>query len=289
MTTSAIYRGTIRHRRFGPVEHEFSYRVFMLLLDLDELPSLFDRYPLWSARRPAPARWRREDYMGDPERPLSDVVRDLVEEKTGDRPRGPVRLLTHPRYLGVGFNPISVYYCFDPSGERVEHAVAEVTNTPWGGRHSYVLDRGERDGKVLAGEFDKVLHVSPLMDMDYRYSLRLTEPASTLTVHIDSAKESGHAFDATLAMERRELNGRGLMAALASYPPQSLATLGRIYWQALKLKLKGARYHQPPEGATTPEETGGASASLRDTLEPAHGADRPSPRSRPAREPQEVA
>jgi len=87
---SAIYEGTIRHRRFDPIEHSFRYPLFLMYLDLDELPEVLDRYPLFSARRPALARFRREDFMGDPARPLADCARDAVEGATGARPSGPV-------------------------------------------------------------------------------------------------------------------------------------------------------------------------------------------------------
>ena len=105
MSASAVYEGTIRHRRFEPVEHEFSYRFFLMYLDLGELPGVLDPYPLWSARRRAPARFRREDFMGDPARPLDECARDAVEAATGARPAGPVRLLAGLRYLGHSFNP----------------------------------------------------------------------------------------------------------------------------------------------------------------------------------------
>ena len=111
MTASAVYEGTIRHRRFEPVEHEFRYRFFLMYLDLGELPGVLDPYPLWSARRRAPARFRRADFMGDPARPLDECARDAVEAATGSRPAGPVRLLAGLRYLGHSFNPVSFYYC----------------------------------------------------------------------------------------------------------------------------------------------------------------------------------
>ena len=117
MSDSAIYEGWVSHRRFGAVRHSFRYRVFMTLLDLDELPELFDRHPLYSARRPAPVRFRRSDYLGDPDVPLAESARRLVAERTGHRPEGPVRLLTHLRYLGHSFNPVSFYYLYDRAGE----------------------------------------------------------------------------------------------------------------------------------------------------------------------------
>jgi len=263
MNASAVYEGTIRHRRFEPVEHEFSYRFFLMYLDLGELPGVLDRYPLWSARRRAPARFRREDFMGDPARPLAECARDAVEAATGARPAGPVRLLAGLRYLGHCFNPVSFYYCFDSGGERVEAVVADVENIPWGERHPYVLARGEREGPVLSDELDKALHVSPLMGMDRTYAFRASEPGARLAVHIESRPGAAHgagpagggepapggkSFDATLNLRRRELSRPLLAGLLARYPALSLQVVAKIYAQSLRLKLKGARYFPHPEG-----------------------------------------
>jgi uncharacterized protein len=257
VTASALYEGTVRHRRFEPVEHEFSYRLFLMYLDLGELPGVLDPYPLWSARRRAPARFRRADFMGDPGRPLEECARDAVEAAIGERPPGPVRLLAGLRYLGHSFNPVSFYYCFDSAGERVEAVVADVENIPWGEHHPYVLARGEREGPVLSDELDKALHVSPLMGMDQTYAFRAGEPGERLAVHIESrpAVESrpdaggGKSFDATLSLRRRELSRSLLLGTLARYPAMSLQVVAKIYAQSLRLKLKGARYFPHPRGS----------------------------------------
>jgi DUF1365 family protein len=254
---SALYEGTVRHRRFEPVEHEFSYRLFLMYLDLGELPGVLDPYPLWSARRRAPARFRRADFMGGRGRPLEECARDAVEAATGARPPGPVRLLAGLRYLGHSFNPVSFYYCFDSGGERVEAVVADVENIPWGERHSYVLARGEREGPVLSGELDKALHVSPLMGMEQTYAFRASEPGERLAVHIESRPGRGRAagtsgaksFDATLALRRRELSRPLLLGTLARYPAMSLQVVAKIYAQSLRLKLKGARYFPLSRGS----------------------------------------
>jgi DUF1365 family protein len=250
MSASAVYEGWIRHRRFEPIEHEFRYRLFLMYLDLDELPRLLDRYPLWSARRPAPARFRRADFMGDPERPLAESARDVVEAQTGSRPAGPVRMLANLRTLGHVFNPVCFYYCFDAAGEQVEAVVADVNNIPWGERHPYVLARDGRQGTVLAQELDKALHVSPLMAMDQTYAFRASEPGERLSVQIESRPNdgTGKAFDATLSMRRRELSGPLLTRMLLRYPAMSLQVVARIYAQTLRLKLKGAPYFPHPAG-----------------------------------------
>ncbi len=248
MSASAIYEGWVRHRRFEPVEHEFSYRLFLMYLDLDELPEVLDPYPMWSARRAAPARFRRSDYMGDPQRPLAECARDAVEESTGRRPAGPVRMLANLRYLGHIFNPVCFYYCFDEAGERVDSVVADVRNIPWGERHPYVLDRGESEGRVLRDGLPKEMHVSPLMGMDQTYEFRASEPADDLQVHIESMGGTGKSFDATLSMQRSELSRATLAKLLARYPAMSLQVVARIYAQTVRMKLKGARYFPHPEG-----------------------------------------
>jgi DUF1365 family protein len=251
---SAVYEGWIRHRRFEPVEHSFRYRFFLMYLDLDELPGVFDPYPGWSARRAALASFRRADFLGDPARPLAECARDEVEAQTGRRPQGPVRLLAGLRYLGHSFNPVSFYYCFDRAGERVEAVVAEVENIPWGERHAYVLDGSRRAGTVLSDEFEKSLHVSPLMSMDQTYAFRATEPGERLAVQIESrpragGNDGGKSFDATLSLRRRELSRPLLAGLLARYPAMSLQVVAKIYLQAARLKLKGARYFPHPRGA----------------------------------------
>ncbi len=161
-----------------------------------------------------------------------------------------MRLLTGLRYLGHSFNPVSFYYCFDPGGERVEAVIADVNNIPWGEAHPYVMVRGEREGRVLSDEFEKAMHVSPLMGMEQTYAFRATEPGNELVVHIESrpGDGGGKAFDATLSLRRRELSRGLLNRMLARYPAMSLQVVAKIYAQTLRLKLKGARYFPHPQG-----------------------------------------
>lgn len=243
---SAIYEGWVRHRRHDPVSHEFRYPLFMAYLDLAELPWVFDPYPGWSARRPALARFKRSDYLGPADRPLAECVREAVVERGGAEPAGPIRLLTNLRYFGHTFNPVSFYYCFDEAGDRVESVLAEVTNTPWGERHSYLLGRAESE-RVIRGEIDKAFHVSPLMDMEHTYDWRSTEPNGRVQVHIDSRSPGGTDFDATLSLERLELSRASTRHVLARYPALTMQVIAKIYWQSLRLWLKGAPYFPHPE------------------------------------------
>jgi len=253
VSASAAYEGWVRHRRFEPVEHEFRYPLFLMYLDLAELPQVLDPYPFVSARRRALARFRRRDFMGDPAQPHDQCARETVAAVTGERPTGPVRLLAGLRCFGHSFNPVSFYYCFDEGGQRVDAVVADVRNIPWGERHPYVLARRGRRGTVLGEELDKSFHVSPLMGMDQTYSFRASEPGESIAVHIESrprAGEGGKSFDATLNLRRRELSRSTLTRLLARYPAMSLQVVAKIYAQSLRLKLKGARYHPHPQGAS---------------------------------------
>jgi hypothetical protein len=243
MTVSAIYEGTIRHRRFAVRAHELRHRIALVYLDLEELDGLLDGRLI--ARRPGLVRFRRGDYLGDPHVGLGDAVRMLLERRTGSAPAGPIRLLTHLRTFGHCFNPVSFYYCFDPH-ERLDAVVAEVTSTPWGERHAYVLER-TGEGPVLAGSFAKALHVSPFMGMEQRYTMRAAAPGATLAVHIESHELGELAFDATLALRRAPLSNRSLARITARYPAATLRVLVLIYGHALALKLKGAPLYPRPE------------------------------------------
>jgi uncharacterized protein len=248
VTASALYEGSVRHRRVAVRRREFRYRIHMAYVDLDELPRLLGGR--LASPRPGLVRFRRADYLGDPREDLAAAVRDRVASLTGSRPEGPVRLLTNLRTFGHCFNPVSFYYCFDPASEHVEAVLAEVTNTPWGERHAYALSQ-TNGGRVLTGRSEKLLHVSPFMGMDHEYEWRVSVPGERLSVHIESQRAGERAFDATLNLERRELTRRSLASATARHPMNTLHVLARIYGQALRLKLRGVPVHPHP-GAGAP-------------------------------------
>jgi DUF1365 family protein len=220
--------------------------MFMLYVDLAELPALFDGVPFWSARRPALAWFRRADYLGPSDVPLADAVRNLVEARTGRRPTGPIRLLTHLRYFGYCMNPVSFYYCHDAADGRLETIVAEITNTPWGERHQYVLPVGRAAPPFKRFEFAKRFHVSPFMPMDMLYHWSFNTPAHRLVVHMQNFREGRFVFDATLGLERTPLSAPALVGLLLAYPLMTLKVIAAIHWQALRLWLKKTPVHDHP-------------------------------------------
>ena len=238
---SCIYEGTVRHRRFSPKPNMFRYRLFFMYLDLNELPTLFDVHPLWSFQRVNIAYFRRKDHFGDPKQPIDQAVRHLVAEKTGRPPEGPIRMLTHLRYFGYCFNPASFYYCYDETDSTVDTIVVEIHNTPWGEMHCYVLSREQNEHPVnnwRRHRFEKVFHVSPFIDMDIDYDWRFREPDASIRVHMIDFENGQKLFDASLALERREISPWALSRVLIKYPLMTAKVTTMIYWQALRLLLK---------------------------------------------------
>jgi len=242
---SRIYRGTLRHRRFTPKPHAFSYQVWMAWLDLDELPELFDKVPGFSARRPALARFRREDYLGPVDRPLKTAVREELVRQLGSAPTGRICVLTQLRTLGCMFNPISVYYAYDHLG-RLAAVLSEVTNMPWRERTRYAsaVDPSRHSHQA---RFDKDLHVSPFNPMDMTYRWKFNAPGETLFLHMENWREQQCHFDATLTLEASPATRGVLLTTLARQPWMSLKTIAGIHFEALRLWLKRIPVYNHPK------------------------------------------
>lgn len=271
---SCIYQGTVRHRRFTPVLNQFRYRVFHMYLDLAELPDLFDTFWLWSARHANVAWFRRADHLGDARLSLDQCVRDEVERQIGQRPAGPIRLLTNLRYFGYVINPVSYFYCFDADDQRVAAVLAEVHNTPWGERHCYVLDHpchpaAQSDRAVW---ISKDFHVSPFMTMNMMYKWLLTPPGEVLKIHVENytvqdpasgadklrlpgmpdppdqisgscqslagCEQNSPSFDVTMTLQRIPISSATLAKILLRHPCMTFKVVAAIYWQAAKLWWK---------------------------------------------------
>lgn len=246
---SALFHGWLDHRRHQPRTHAFRYRLFMVYLDLAELDQVFRGRWLWSTSRTALARFDRRDHLGDPALPLDESVRRLVAERTGARPAGPIRLLTHLRYFGYVFNPVSFYYCFDAAGGKVETIVAEVNNTPWGEQHCYVLQPFEAAGWLHARSA-KAMHVSPFhpMALDYFWRFRCDRGdfAVHMALHPSTGGEAASApvFNASLGLRRVPIGARSLAATLVRFPFMTAKVILTIHWEALRLWLKRVPVHE---------------------------------------------
>jgi DUF1365 family protein len=264
---SCLYEGFVRHRRHGEKPRAFRFPMFMVYLDLEELPRVMDGMWTWSARRPALAWWRRRDYLGKTG-DLAEAVRRTVREAGGGEVRGPIRMLTHLRLFGCCFNPVTFYYCFDRAGERVETIVAEITNTPWKHRHRYVLSsrQGAADSEApVRFRFSKSFYVSPFLPMEAGYDWTFTAPGERLFVHmnVDGAGGEGGSgggtrlFDATLLLRRTELSRGSMRRMLVKYPMLTARVIWRIYAEAFGLWRRRVGAFAYPSATAGVRATGG--------------------------------
>lgn len=251
-STSAIYTGRVFHQRFSPRRHGFDYKVFMMYLNLDELPTLFKHSRLWSYQRRNLAWFKRADYYGNPDTPLKQCIAELVFQSTGKRPQGSICMLTNMRYFGYCFNPVTFYYCFAPDGKTLQAMVSHITNTPWGEDYAYVHDftesgPDENSGKTAVFKFDKSFHVSPFMPMDIEYDWSFALHDDALQIHMKNLQNGAQMFNATLDLQRKEISPARLNRLLISYPFMTLKVIAAIYWNALLLKLKRVPFYSHPE------------------------------------------
>jgi DUF1365 family protein len=246
---SCIYEGWVRHRRFAPHPHAFRYKMYMMYLDLSEIDRVFADRWLWSTNGRNVAQFRRSDYLGDPSMPLDVAVRRRAAEVLGREPAGPIRMLAHLRTLGHCFNPVAFYYCYASDGATLDCIVAEITNTPWKERHSYVLPVADAShhGRALGWDFAKRFHVSPFLPMDRDYGWRFTPPDDTLRVHMNVLAHGERDFDATLALERRPITSARLARVLMRYPAMSARVVAAIHWQAFLIFLRRNPVYDHPK------------------------------------------
>jgi DUF1365 family protein len=233
---SGVFVGTLRHRRFTPVAHAFTYPLFMVLIDIERVSELMHVSAATSYNRWNLASLYDRDHLGDPSRPFRErLVFDAARHGIA-MPAGRVFLLTHLRYLGYGFNPVSFFYCFDRA-EQLQVVLAEVSNT-FGGRHRYWL-QPDPDSRTFRAAATKSLDVSPFMPADLEYAFAFTPPARSLVAHIETSQAGSVNFDATLSLERRPWNAMEIRRVLVRYPAMTARVMAGIHWEALKLWWKG--------------------------------------------------
>ncbi len=241
---SAIYVGWLRHRRRTPVVHEFSYPLFMVMLNVDSVSAQMQRSRLTSYNRWNWASFWESDHLAGYDGSLRDRLAADAAARGLAPADGPVYLLTHLRYLGYGFNPVSFFYCFDRA-DRLQRVMAEVNNTS-GGTHHYWLtpDRDDRpvsEASVFTASAQKAFPVSPFLGPRLSYDFALTPPGQRLVAHITATDTDAETpiLDATLSMNRRPWTPREVRRALMQYPARTASVIAAIHWQAVRLWWKG--------------------------------------------------
>ena len=260
---SAIYFGTLRHRRFRPARHEFTYPLFMAFLDIDRMAELMQISRVASYNRWNWASFSESDHFGDPRKPLRERLTEDAAQQGVSLPGGKIFLLTHLRYLGYNFNPVSFFYCYD-ADERLELIMAEVKNT-FGETQNYWLSAAcqtSASDNSRSYEFDKKFHVSPFISMACNYNWTFTPPDASLVVQTNVVENHQNVFDGTLQLTRRPWSAKWLRYALMRFPWVTAKTVAAIHWQAVRLYIKKVPVvHHPGRGHFTPANTRPVGAS----------------------------
>lgn len=247
MFENLIFKGIVRHRRFKPKQHQFSYKLFMFCFDIGDHHNSFKDIKQVSSEQFNWFSFRRKNYLSHPEIPLDEHARQLVVAKFNHYPKGKIYLLTHLACLGYCFNPISLYFIFDETNQQLDYLILEVTNTPWGEKHNYVLESsGKPKNQVYHYQFQKELHVSPFMAMNYEYLFHLKLNKQKITVHMENHIDGQKDFDATLMLAASPKNAKSFKKVFRHYPLITYKVAVAIYWQALKLWMKGVPFHSHP-------------------------------------------
>ena len=244
-----IYTGTIKHRRFTPFNHFFTYPIFMVYFDISKVETMLRKSWIWNINKPSLVSFYRSDYHGESEYTLDESVRLTIFQKTGKKVTGPIRILTHLRYFGFCFNPVSFYYCFDEDDKNIELIMAEVTNTPWKERFTYLIDK--KNKATIDAKMDKEFHVSPFWGMDHQYEWSFSHPQEAIYVKMKNFNKGEKVFDATLKLDRIPLTLMSLLKNTFRYPFITIMVVFRIHWQALKLWIKGAQFFIHPKKIKT--------------------------------------
>lgn len=234
---SAFYVGRLAHARMTPKQHRFSYRVFMPFVDVDSISDITRRATGWGSRGLAPARFVRSDFLGDERLSVAEAVKQRIFEETEQRFEGQIFLLANWRYFGLQNNPIACYFCKGKTSQRLEFIIAEVTNTPWGERHSYVLPVNHEEA-LFQTEFKKELHVSPFHGMQQRYRWSSTVPDESLAIKLTNLEGGERVFHASLTLTRLPVTRLTGLSLLARFPFETAKVTVGIYWQALVLFLR---------------------------------------------------
>lgn len=243
---SCLYIGSVIHHRYAPKKHQFSYKLFLSYLDLDELDDFFSKSKLWSLERFNFVSFKRSNYHGDKARPLKEEVLNTVEEKIGHRPDGPVRLLTNLSFFGYCFNSVSFYYCFKKDGEQLDALMAEIENTPWGERYCYVFSSDHLEDETLRVKLNKEFHISPFFPMEMKYLWNFSLPKDKLSIKMESLNKGQRVFFAGLDMVKEDVSTHSLNNVFLKHPVMTFKMIVGIYLQAFILWLKRVPFYEHP-------------------------------------------
>ncbi len=250
--SDAVLLGAVTHVRRTVPAHRFRYRLGLLRLDLDQIERTFTRFPGWSFNRSSLGSVRRRDYLRGGVENLAEAARDQVEAHLGIRPQGRIELLTQPRCLGTGFNPLNLYRCHDRD-DRLQAIIVEVNNTPWGEQIAYVLATEASAEDDLMLDFSKGMHVSPFQPMDFRYRLHWKRDATREDIRLVCWQDEKAVFVARMELEAQPLGVRPLTRLLLRNGLIPARVLLAIHWEALRLWFKRARYYPHPGQPDKPE------------------------------------
>ena len=252
-TDSAIYQGKVRHRRFFPKAHHFDFPLFMVWLNLDQIDQFLNRSFWWGKKKFWPASFQQQNYLQSLLPFNNDCLKSRAKKLLKDKlnkEADQIFLMTHFRYFGLAFNPISCFYCF--KNNQLQAIIAEVSNTPWKEAIHYVLDCSQppqqEKQKIW---FDKKMHVSPFNPLDMHYQWYSNTPQKQFNLHLETHDPRGRVMDATLTLERIVASKKNLQKVLWQFPLMTLKVVWGIYWQAVKLWVKKVplfdhqSYHYP--------------------------------------------
>ena len=246
MFSTALMKGEINHTRLQPKQHQFQYPIAMLMLDVDEIKSVFEANRWWSVERFNLISFKRKDYLGRHNGDLKTTVESLIFKRTGEQFSGKVYLLTHPRYLGFVFNPVSFYFCVNHQGQ-LEYVLADINNTPWDERYCYVL-KAEKNthSQSVISVFDKQFHISPFMPMDIQYEWRFYWRDDALSIDMHLFRHNEKQFTADMTLKAEALSQKAMSRLPLDFPMQTVKIVWRIYWHALKLWLRRVPFYSHP-------------------------------------------